>query len=599
MISVHKKLTHQYMPTCSSGRLVRRLSLTTPFVDGTPGKGWVAGLKRRHPDLVSRKPEATATHRMSIANDKVDSYFAILESSLDELSLTTTPMQIWNMDETNFRLEHSPQSVYAKKGAKAVPARTSNSRESITVLVCVNAGGGTIPPQIIVKGKTHRSLRSWNIQDVPAGTSWKFQQNAYMTDVLGVEWFRDVFLPNCGESRPQLLILDGHKSHSSLSLLTAAKEADIHLLALPPHTTHFLQPLDKGIFKSLKTHYNSECSKFLATSSQNQITHHTWPHLFNTAYQQYITQHIIQSSFKCTGIYPLNRAMMVHTTSTQSVSSQYPANATINEPTPASMPPQPKQADTVIQPVIDLSPAQADAEAPSYPNQAGLTDDYCPTLLRPTSGVCSDEHYCYIDMVDEHGITSRMKVYMEPLPNQDIEYIEYAEETMQAVAALEQIYNQPTEIHQQTEAIVQDELEDIFNFTRNILPESNNSKTAVLLTDERHINIKKVEVAEKQKRLDDKAVKKRAREEKQKKTQDLRNRKATETNMKKEESMLQKLCSVCGKPNKGKKKVIICSFCKEAMHVDCIPHYVDKTATVMSGAPFFCHKHMPAYYMQQ
>jgi hypothetical protein len=53
-----------------------------------------------------------------------------------------------------------------------------------------------------------------------------------MTEALGVEWFRDMFLPNWGETRPQHLIIGRQKNHSSMLLLTAAKEAGTHLLAL-------------------------------------------------------------------------------------------------------------------------------------------------------------------------------------------------------------------------------------------------------------------------------------------------------------------------------------------------------------------------------
>ena len=85
---------------------------------------------------------------------------------------------------------------------------------SITVLASVNAIGSHMPP-LVVKGKTHRSLNSWNVQDAPIGTRWTFQDHAYMNDNLGVKWFKDVFLTHCGTQRPQLLVLDGHKSHTS------------------------------------------------------------------------------------------------------------------------------------------------------------------------------------------------------------------------------------------------------------------------------------------------------------------------------------------------------------------------------------------------
>ena len=79
------------------------------------------------------------------------------------------PSNLWNTDETSLSLEHSPAQVVALKGSKVIPGRTSNSRESVAVLPCVNATGQAMPPLIVAKGKTSRSLRSYNTHEGPAG----------------------------------------------------------------------------------------------------------------------------------------------------------------------------------------------------------------------------------------------------------------------------------------------------------------------------------------------------------------------------------------------------------------------------------------------
>ena len=48
--------------------------------------------------------------------------------------------------------------------------------------------------------------------------------------------------------KPILLIFDGHGSHKKFKLLKLAKEHNIIIFSLPPHTTYKLQPLDIGIF---------------------------------------------------------------------------------------------------------------------------------------------------------------------------------------------------------------------------------------------------------------------------------------------------------------------------------------------------------------
>ena len=56
------------------------------------------------------------------------------------------------------------------------------------------------------------------------------------------------------ESRPVALIFDAHYSHVSLELIKLARD-NIHLLSLPPNTTHIMQPLDLDLLAVLKKHW--------------------------------------------------------------------------------------------------------------------------------------------------------------------------------------------------------------------------------------------------------------------------------------------------------------------------------------------------------
>ena len=46
-------------------------------------------------------------------------------------------------------------------------------------------------------------------------------------------------------------ILDDHASHISVDVIET-RISGVHMLCLPAHTSHILQPLDVGVFKSLK-----------------------------------------------------------------------------------------------------------------------------------------------------------------------------------------------------------------------------------------------------------------------------------------------------------------------------------------------------------
>ena len=60
-----------------------------------------------------------------------------------------------------------------------------------------------------------------------------------------------------------LLIEDRHASHITIDVIELAHKNDIHLLCLPAHTSHILQPLDIGVFKSFKPNYSKACRKYM------------------------------------------------------------------------------------------------------------------------------------------------------------------------------------------------------------------------------------------------------------------------------------------------------------------------------------------------
>ena len=111
---------------------------------------------------------------------------------------------------------------------------------------------------------------------------------------------------HCGTQRPQLLLLDSHCSHEVLGLLEEAKRENITIMAIPPHTTHWLQPLDKSIFGPLSASYNRKASAYMASSPTNTISHQSWPSIFKNSWEQTVCAANIISGFRKCGVCPLN-----------------------------------------------------------------------------------------------------------------------------------------------------------------------------------------------------------------------------------------------------------------------------------------------------
>ena len=159
------------------------------------------------------------------------------------------PGQIFNVDESGMPLEHHSPKVLARKGQKKVRYCTSGNKSQVTVVGCVNAIGQALPPFIIYDAKNLNL--DWTVGEVP-GTMYSLSENGWIDMLLFKEWFYRHFLRHAGASRPLLLLLDGHSSHYNLEAITLARENDVIIFTLVPHTTHEMQPLDTAVFGPLK-----------------------------------------------------------------------------------------------------------------------------------------------------------------------------------------------------------------------------------------------------------------------------------------------------------------------------------------------------------
>lgn len=185
------------------------------------------------------------------------------------------PNQIWNMDETGIQLEHRSKKTVDHCGSRYLHACTSGIRELITVIAACNASGTSLPPHLIVNGKSCLVLHGFDSEKAPEDTVMSTSDSRWTKQGISALWFERVFLANIGTQRPQLLILDGHDSHHYVELIEAAMKENIILVELPAHThtSHWLQLLDCAVFFSLKSHYNEACQKFLNSYLALTILH--------------------------------------------------------------------------------------------------------------------------------------------------------------------------------------------------------------------------------------------------------------------------------------------------------------------------------------
>ena len=167
------------------------------------------------------------------------------------------------MDESRLQMDFKPPKIIAKSGPRHLQSRTLGKRETITIITAVNAPGGLVPPHLIAKGKIIRSLQSFNTTDALSGSNWSFSETGWTKQGIAYLWFTNTFLPNISRDRPHVLIVDGHNSHNSVELLSVAIKNNIHIVEMPAHCSHWLQPLDRAVFGPLKTYYNQICHELI------------------------------------------------------------------------------------------------------------------------------------------------------------------------------------------------------------------------------------------------------------------------------------------------------------------------------------------------
>lgn len=92
----------------------------------------------------------------------------------------------------------------------------------------------------------------------------------------------------------------------TIDLIELARLNDVHLLCLPSHTSHILQPLDVGVFKSFKSFFSKECRRYIAKHPGRVITEEVLASVVGEAYVQSHTPLNVLSGFKKTGVYPFN-----------------------------------------------------------------------------------------------------------------------------------------------------------------------------------------------------------------------------------------------------------------------------------------------------
>ena len=200
--------------------------------------------------------------------------------------------------------EHTPHKVV---GPKDIPLQRVRSSRSFTttLIACARATGVVVPPYFVFKGK--RDSPELTNGCLP-GRACSMSDSGWSNSVISRDYLEQHFIknvPNVG-NEPAMILYDGHKSHVCAPVVEWARQKNIVLYVLPPHSSNILQPLDIGMFGPLKRAYNTQVSQYLRKNVGQVVSRYSTCQLISKVYLTSMTPANAVSAFRKAGTYTLN-----------------------------------------------------------------------------------------------------------------------------------------------------------------------------------------------------------------------------------------------------------------------------------------------------
>lgn len=172
---------------------------------------------------------------------------------------------------------------------------------SLSEDVALHLAISTLPSYVVYSGKN--LYQEWTAGG-PNGAKYTTSSNGWMEEDTFFDWVMNAFLSNIPEARPVTLIFDGHASHITLPLVKLAPSNQITVLRLPSHTTHYLQPLDVGVYGPLKISWEKILVKYAHQHLGRALSKDEFPRLVKDLWET-IKPESKMSGFRSCGIVPL------------------------------------------------------------------------------------------------------------------------------------------------------------------------------------------------------------------------------------------------------------------------------------------------------
>jgi hypothetical protein len=272
----------------------------------TVSEKWFPRWISRHPEYKKKRAKAAELERKRAEDrEAAEDWFRRLGSLIRRYGIVDE--DIWNFDETGFRIGIGRDNwivMREKKHSNKAYIPVNTNREYATIVEAVNAVGYTAEPLIILSAKS--ILKGW-FDCIPDGYHLSATETGYLNDDLAYQWIQIYNKATKGftKGKYRLLLCDGFGSHATYEFTKYCEDNDIILFFLPPHTSHFLQPLDVGVFHVYK-HRHAQAVEDASYTGCGKFTKVEFLAAISKIRQNTFKRRTIQHAFRSCGFVPFN-----------------------------------------------------------------------------------------------------------------------------------------------------------------------------------------------------------------------------------------------------------------------------------------------------
>jgi hypothetical protein len=282
---------------------------------------WAKRWIKSHPQYKIAKQQSMEQARKEAMNAYcIRKWFEELKKIMVEKEIDAE--NFWNVDEMGVRVGVGRGKWVIipvdcdQKGRFSNIIGSGGDRELVTMLESISAGGESIEPFAIVKGVV--VLKKWFMDIRAKDFGIAVSDTAYSNDRIFISWLQHwerlsrekAICKETGIQKWRLLLLDGSDTHLTITSLQYCQERKVAVFLIPPHTSHFLQPLDVSVFQQWK-HFHSEELDKSVRQGVGDLNKEQFFSYVEKIRERTFTKQIIKSGFRQCGYFPFRPILIL------------------------------------------------------------------------------------------------------------------------------------------------------------------------------------------------------------------------------------------------------------------------------------------------